>query len=247
MRVRFATAGAPGRVNEDCVLAVDGLVAVLDGVTRPAGLDDGCRHGPAWYARRLALRLHAAHAAAPGAGLADLLATAIDAVRGDHGGGCDLANPATPAATVCALRESGEYLVLGDSPLVLDAGEGVTVVADDRFERIAAGLAVHSDKYGHVNRPGGYWIAAADPRAAFEAVRGAAPRVRRAALLTDGASCAADSYGLLTWAELLDLVVAEGPAELIRRVRAEERADPDRARHPRHKRHDDATVAVAIR
>jgi hypothetical protein len=47
-------------------------------------------------------------------------------------------------------------------------------------------------KRQHANRPGGYWIAAADPTAAHHAVRGNVAltgqhRLVRAALLTDGA------------------------------------------------------------
>jgi hypothetical protein len=272
LEVRLATAAAPGRANEDYALAFGGLVAVFDGVTQPSGLDTGCVHGPAWYVRRLATRLCDAYSADSEATLSRLLADAIDVVRGDHGNGCDLANPGTPASTVCALKTSGdraEYLVLCDSPLVLDTGAGLTVVADDRLSRTVAQIrertlipggadgvvqaerlrAFTPEKYQHINRPAGYWIASVDPQAAFEALTGSVPlsgpgRLRRAVLLTDGASCAVDEYGLLDWAPLLDLVSTAGPAELIRQVRAVERADPQGVKHVRYKRHDDATVAV---
>jgi len=189
-------------------------------------------------------------------------------------GQCDLAHPGTPASTVCALKVDGgeaEYLVLCDSPLVLDAGDGVTVVADDRFGTTIARIQDHAfvpggtssisqrggfrqstlEKYQHINRPDGYWLAAADPKAAYEAVTGQVPlrghgRLRRAALLTDGASCAVEDYGLLDWPTLLNVVTDAGPAELIRQVRAAERADPDGVAHVRYKRHDDATVAVCL-
>ena len=67
-----------------------------------------------------------------------------------------------------------------------------------------------------------------------------------AQFVSDGASCAVDDYGLMGWAELLDLLTTRGPEELIRRVRAVERADPDRAVYPRSKRHDDATAAICV-
>jgi hypothetical protein len=273
MEVRLATVAAPGRANEDYALTVGDLVAVFDGVTQPEGLANGCEHGPAWYVRRLAARLCAAYAAAPTVGLSHLLAEAIEAVRGDHGGGCDLSHPGTPAATVCALKVDGdqaEYLALCDSPLVLEQGTEVTVITDVRFQTAiaqirertlipgGAGTAGQTDrirestpeKYQYINRPGGYWIAAADPRAAFEAVTGDVPlrgpdRLRRAALLTDGASCAVD-YGLFDWPALLDIVTQDGPAELICRVRAAESADPQGVAHVRYKRHDDATVAACL-
>src|SRR5262249_30829391 len=157
-----------------------------------------------------------------------------------------------------------EYLVLCDSPLVLDRGTRVDVVTDERFSNAIAdvreaalvpgafGTADHAarlrwateERWRHTNRPGGYWIAAAEPLAAFEAVPGTAPlhgpnRVRRAALLTDGASAAIEQLGLVDWPGLLDVLTIEGPAELIRRVRAAELADSDGYVRPRYKRHDD--------
>ncbi|GII25350.1 hypothetical protein [Planosporangium mesophilum] len=275
MEVRLASVAAPGRpVNEDHAFAYGDLVGVLDGVTEDPGLDSGCRHGPAWYVRRLATRLGQAHDAMPTASLAQLLAVAIDGLRRDHGDGCDLTCPRTPASTVCLLRVDGEhveYLVLGDSPLVLDCGgRGVEVIADERFAHTIARLreaALVPDgsqsvgvgalvpqhtpgKYRYINQSGGYWIAAANPQAAFEAVTGTLPlrgpaRVRRAALLTDGASRAVEHFRLTDWPGLLDLLTVHGPAELIRQVRRAEIADDTRIQS-RHKRHDDATAALCL-
>jgi hypothetical protein len=200
--------------------------------------------------------------------LSPLLASAIKAVRGDHGGSCDLGHPGTPAASVCMLVDRGErieYLALSDAPLVLDRGGQVDVIADLRFERIigqvreaalvpgAIGTADHAartrwlteQKWRHTNQPDGYWIAAANPQAALEAVTGTA-RVRRAALLSDGASSAVEQFELFDWAGLLDLLTAHGPAELIRRVRVAEHADQDGSAQPRYKRHDDATAAICL-
>jgi hypothetical protein len=97
----------------------------------------------------------------------------------------------------------------------------------------------------------GYWIAAANPDAAYQAVTGAFPltgsnAVRRAALLTDGASCAVEQYDLLDWPGLLDLLTEHGPQELINRVRAVERVDSDGHTRPRYKRHDDATAILCL-
>jgi hypothetical protein len=69
------------------------------------------------------------------------------------------------------------------------------------------------------------------------------PGLRRAVLMTDGASRPADRFHVLDWRELLHLVETYGPASLIDRTRELEHADPDGARWPRGKRHDDATVA----
>jgi len=274
MRVRLVSEAAPGRAeNEDGALHHGPLVGVFDGVTALPEVPSGCVHGPAWYVRRLTTRLAEVAAESPAAALTDTLAEAICRVNGDHGGRCDLANPATPAATVCLVRADGDavdFLILSDSTLVVERNGQVQVVTDDRFQQAVAELrwgTVADDvsqeerdaqqrridvrKHELTNRPGGYWVAAADPEAAYQAVTGRLPLggrdgVRRAALLTDGASCAVDDYGLMAWAELLDLLTTGGPEELIRRVRAVERADPDRAVYPRSKRHDDATAAICV-
>ncbi|WP_428833170.1 hypothetical protein [Micromonospora coerulea] len=267
MRVRSASAPAPGRPeNEDVVFRFGSLVGLLDGATVPEGFDTGCVHGPGWYVRHLAARIGLAVAVRPAATLMSSLAAAILAVRADHGGDCDPDHPGTPSSTVCLLREGGDqvdYLVLCDSPLVLDTGGSVSVVSDDRLDTALAELrGTAAELPGDVdpvtrfrravlaqrermNRTHGYWVAAADPDAAYHAVTGTLPlrgpgALRRAALLSDGASCAVEQFGLFDWAGLLDVTAAEGPEGLIGRVRAAERDHPDRLR--RHKRTDDASV-----
>ncbi|MER5335003.1 hypothetical protein [Micromonospora sp. NPDC002717] len=270
MRVSSASAPPPGRpVNEDLVFRFGPLVGVLDGATVPEGFDTGCVHGPAWYVRHLAARLGLAEAIRPTATLMSNLAAAILAVRSDHGDECDLGHPGTPSSTVCLLRDGGDhldYLVLCDSPLVLEAGGRVSVVTDDRLDaamaevrataaavpagpadratRLRQAVAVQRER---MNRTHGYWVAAADPDAAFHAVTGTLPlrgpgAVRRAALLSDGASAVVEQFGLLDWAGLLDVVSADGPGALLDRVRAAERDHPDRLR--RHKPADDASVVL---
>ncbi|MEU6078252.1 hypothetical protein [Micromonospora sp. NPDC047074] len=270
MRVRSASAPAPGRpANEDLVFRFGPLAGVLDGASVPEGFDTGCVHDTAWYVRHLAARLGLAEAIRPTATLMSNLAAAILAVRSDHGDECDLEHPGTPSSTVCLLRDGGDhvdYLVLCDSPLVLDAGGRVSVVTDDRLDAATAELramvaavpATSADRSARVrqaadaqrarmNRTHGYWVAAANPDAAFHAVTGTLPlrgpgAVRRAALLSDGVSVLAEQFGLLDWAELLEVATAEGPGALIDRVRAAERDHPDRLR--RHKAADDASVVL---
>ncbi|MGC4762644.1 hypothetical protein ACLQ20_07295 [Micromonospora sp. DT46] len=270
MRVRSASAPPPGRaVNEDLVLRFGPLVGVLDGASVPEGFDTGCAHGTAWYVRHLAARLGLAEAVRPTATLMSNLAAAILAVRADHGDECDLDHPGTPSSTVCLLRDGGDhldYLVLCDSPLVLDAGGRISVVTDDRLDAATAELramvealpAGGADRVARIrqavdmqrarmNRTHGYWVAAADPDAAFHAVTGTLPlrgpgAVRRAALLSDGASALVEQFGVLDWAGLLDVATAEDPGALIDRVRVAERDHPDRLR--RHKPADDASVVL---
>lgn len=265
MRVLAASEPAPGRANEDRVAHAMGFVCVLDGVTTAPDVNSGCIHGPAWYVDRLTAHLLAGYAIAPQADLVTLLRAAIVRASDEHAGTCDLSQPSTPASTVCLLRENPDtvdYLVLCDTTLVLDTGT-ITAVTDDRFAKLveqlrpsvaaASVLAVNRGytpgKWDHVNRAGGYWIAAANPDAADNAITGTVSKtghhaIRRAALLTDGASCAVDKLGLMDWAGLLDLVEARGPEELIAQVRDAERAITAAADGT--KPHDDATVALCL-
>jgi hypothetical protein len=272
MQVSTASVAAPGQLdNEDHVFQHGQLVGVLDGATVPDGFDTGCVHGPAWYVRQLAARIGLAAADRPGATLMGNLAAAILGVRADHGDRCDLDHPGTPSSTVCLLRQCGDhidYLVLCDSPLVVDLGDRVEVIADDRLQKAmvelrqaaltVAGAGGSVDpatrlrravtrQRQQMNQTHGYWVAAANPDAAFHAVTGTFPltgpgRVRRAALLTDGASAAVEQFALVDWRGLLDALTEHGPGELIRRVRLAEADDGNGRR--RHKRYDDATAAL---
>lgn len=237
MQVSWASEPVPGRdwPNEDFVAAADGAVVLLDGCSLPPGTDLGCVHGTAWYARILGLEMLTRMLDGPqgapdrGNALRGLLADSIDAVAGRHGRSCDLRHPATPAATIVALRaraETVEYLVLADSTLLLDTGGSLEVVSTSNARTYAA----------------------ADPRAAARAITGAHPpgTVGRAALLTDGATRLADKFKLLGWQDLMAVLAKEGPGELIRRTREAENDDPDCQRWPRHKRHDDAAAAICV-
>lgn len=267
--------GDPARPNEDYFVSVPGLVAVFDGVSIPDSLDSGCLHGPAWYTRRLATSLTAWHGIEPYADLSDLLAAAIGSVRDEHGGTCDLDHPGTPQSTLAVLRVGPagvNYLVLCDSTVILDRNGETRAITDARLRdtaRALRGLAMAGGspigsiehaahlraltlaKRERVNRPGGYWIAASDPAAAHHALRGSAPltgpdRLTRAVLLTDGASCAVDQYGLTDWRGLLDMLQAHGPQHVVELLRATELADPDGSEQPRPKHHDDATIAYCV-
>jgi hypothetical protein len=69
--------------------------------------------------------------------------------------------------------------------------------------------------------------------------------VRRAAVLSDGATRPVDQMGLYKWPAYLDLLDKLGVAGLIDHVRSIEIADPHGEVHPRTKTHDDATAAYA--
>jgi hypothetical protein len=263
-----AIATQPGSLdtpNEDWAgIAVPGLAVVLDGLSAPDGTGTGCRHGTPWFVNQLGPRLLAL-ASDPSRSLADALADAIRQVASLHPG-CDLTHPGTPSATMVLLRahdEGADYLTLGDAVLLLDTTDGLKVVSDARVNQLAGkereaanrvptGSALKLRRRAQLtralrrarNRPGGYWVAAADPQAASQAITGTLPSksLHRAVLLSDGASRLVDPFGLATWEELLALLDENDPDELVRQVRAAEAVDPEGRQWPRTKRTDDATA-----
>ena len=227
MRIALATdPGTPGWPNEDFAAAAPGAAVLLDGcTTTPRGADTGCLHGVAWYARTLGTVFLGAITADPAPPLGDALAGAIAEVRASHEKTCDLASPRTPAATVTAVRAGPggfDLLTLSDSSIVADYGEGRDPVVLTDMHRAAG----------------------ADPDAARQArtMILAPDGLHGIALLSDGAARIADVYHLIGWPALVTVLRGEGPAGLIRRVRAAEDSDPDGARWPRSKTRDDATA-----
>lgn len=211
--------------NEDFLVTAPGLAIVLDGVTRRPDRRTGCVHGTLWFVRQLGSELLRRLVDGPLVQLEDVAAKAIGGVAARHEDTCDLAHPATPSTTLAILRareDFVDYLVMADSVIVIDEAEGVGVVTDP--ENVA--------------------VAAADPKAASEAIVGTVPRsgLRRVAAVTDGASRLVDDFGLADWSGLLDVLECDGPGGLIRRVREAERRDPKATWWPRAKTHDDATA-----
>jgi hypothetical protein len=257
MRVTMTSAAArrPGRVNEDFTGAVPTAAVLVDGAGIP-GTESICRHGVAWYAGRLGGSLLGLLSPVPDRSLSALLAEAIERVTDEHRDTCDVVDPVSPSATVAILRLSGglaEHLVLGDSVLVLDRADGAPAVVSDPREVVISrayraalqATAEGSDEYHRVlrelranrNRPGGFWVAKDDPRAADEAITGscAISALTGAVLLSNGASRLVDRFGLADWPGVLAILASSGPAEIIHRVRQAE------ARHAVTA--DDATIA----
>ncbi|MGJ5832831.1 protein phosphatase 2C domain-containing protein [Streptomyces ossamyceticus] len=267
MRFALATLPAePDRENEDFAAAAPGAAVVLDGAG-VGGAETGCTHGVAWFSGTLGALLLRCMTASPSRPLADCLADSISLVRSLHEDSCDLAYRASPTSTVVAARLGGEvleYFVLGDSSLLLADRDGrTTVVTDRRLDEVgkrlrgavdqlptgspehSAALAEYRDALtGLRNRPGGFWIAGPDPRAAEHALTGAVPvdSLASVTLLSDGATRLVDRFELADWPEVLSVLDSFGPDELIRRVRDAEADDPAGRRWPRGKARDDATA-----
>jgi hypothetical protein len=255
--------GAP-RPSEDVVSVLPNGVVLLDGAT---SLRPGLKGG-GWYASVLAGALAGRITGYPSMDLADILAAAIRAVARDH----DLAPGESPSSTVALVRWNDdvvEGLVLADSPVAAELSTGVRVLEDDRIARLPRSGPTSRDRLrtgagygeGHEvalrtsaasvgrlrNTAGGFWVAEADPDAAYEARRTSWPRsaVRRVLLASDGVACGVDDYRIFPdWAAVFDLVTTGGPDAVLDAVRAAEEADPDGARWPRPKRHDDQALAL---
>ena len=227
MRVVLASEpGTPGWPNEDFAAVAPGAAVLLDGCTTfPPGTETGCVHGVAWYARTLGSALLSAITADPPVPLADCLSAAITEVRNQHEDTCDLGNPATPAATVTAVRVTAggiDLLALSDSVIMADyAGDRSPLVITDSHKAASASTGAARRAY-----------TATLPGTGLSGI----------ALLSDGATRITDTYGLLSWPAMLAVIRGDGPAQLIRHVRAAEDSDPGCRRWPRSKARDDATI-----
>lgn len=248
-----------------------GTLVLLDGVTPQPGNGE-CVHSVPWYTSRLGGSLIELSVSRPDLSLSDCLSTAIARTAEIHRNSCDLSHIETPQATVVAVRwnaDTVDHLVLSDSVLLLEAPEGQVVpVLDDRLARLpdplpvmrarvramprgSAERAAAGAEYGRAvtalrNVEGGFFTAAADPSVAARAITGSTPRrqVRALAALSDGASRLVEVFQETDWEGVFGLARKRGTEEVIRRVRAAEKADPLGTRFPRGKAADDATLTL---
>ncbi|WP_017541531.1 protein phosphatase 2C domain-containing protein [Nocardiopsis halophila] len=244
-------AGAAGGPGDDFAAAGEGSWAVaIDGATARPGVETGCIHDPAWYARTLGAHLGFLLTLDEEAPLADLLEEAIARTCREHGHTCDLTNPDSPSAAVAIARRSGgrlDALALADSPVVVQTRDELRVVKDDRNDFL--GDYSNEGVARARNVPGGFWVASTAPQAAHEALTASTvwADVERVAVLTDGAARLVERFGIWEWGELVQRLADEGPAAVIARTRRAEEAetDEDRARFKRRgKQHDDATAIL---
>jgi hypothetical protein len=240
-------------------------VILLDGATTlRADLPSG-----GWYAAQLAGGIAGRLLAVPQADLADVLAASIRALARESG----LRPGACPSSTVALLRwqaDTVDALVLGDSPVVAFGATGPpTVLADDRLtsvpphgggyrsrlrdgggfgeDHVAALRASAEAVSAWRNNAGGFWVAEAEPDAAYEARRARWPTadLRMMLMATDGVSCGVDDYRIFPdWSAVLDLATSQGLPAVLEKVRQAERADPDGVRWPRPKPHDDQALVL---
>ena len=259
--MRITAAQLPPGGGDDAIVTTGQAVIMLDGASAfipvpvPASI----------YAGHLAQQLAKIMNDQPEGDLRGILADAITATASD----LNLRPGKSPSSTVIIVRQTGGYadcLVLGDSLAIL-AGQPIT---DDRLAEVGRKIREQyrgrlSEGYGydqehrrllqglqreqarHRNRPGGYWIAEADPQAADHALvtRYPAEAVPWAVLATDGAYKTMTHLGLADWPALCQ-ASRQDLADMLQRCQTWEAIeDPDGRKLPRAKRHDDKSLAVA--
>jgi hypothetical protein len=164
MQVTLASRRSPDATsNEDFIAATARAVVVVDGASVPPELGTGCGHCTAWFARQLGTQLLALLSTEADHSPADSLAQAIICVAALHADTCDLSHPGSPSATVAVLREQPDavdYLVLGDTTILLEEPAGIRVVTDDRLEPAAAVQHGAMHPHGRTQRPGRPTLAA---------------------------------------------------------------------------------------
>lgn len=264
IQVDIATeAGTPQTPNEDWAGSNETTVVVLDGSTTRT--ETGCSHGVSWYVANLGASLIHRSSIAEHS-LQDVLAGGIADVAALHPE-CNLKHPGTPSAAVSIVRLNGqilEYLVLADTYLALDLLGGITTVSDNRVSLTARGLrdaarelpigSPERDKalremkeveLSQRNRPGGFWVAAADESAAQQAYVGSYPAndVTQFVVMTDGAARGVVLFKKLSWRNVFQSLEKFGALGLIREVRELEFGDVESLHWPRNKSSDDATAA----
>lgn len=219
---------------------------------------------PAIYAGELGACLSRHLGQVPDGDLVELLAEAIH----DVAFRLDLRPGRSPSSTVTILREHDgqlDVLLLGDNLVVMPE----ITITDTRLSRLdlepsrqyQARLArgygfdethrailreLQTQQAARRNRPGGYWIAEAEPAAARHAVirRFRTAEAPWVGLATDGAYNPMRHLRLADWPVLASANSGALQRILRRCENWEVRDDPDGLKCPRAKRHDDKSLAM---
>lgn len=256
---------AGGTDNADRAFTADHFAIVLDGATAflPVDVDPGT------YAGTLGEAIANQLDDDPAADLPAVVGAAIAHATAR----LDLTPGRSPSSTVAILRTGDDAVadlyVLGDSPIKYGTGTHTASLTDDRLSRVATNerhhyvsrlraghgfdeqhraalVALQRAKRDACNRPGGYWIAEANPDAADHGITRQIPAtaITWAVLASDGAADLIDHTGQ-PWPDIARADTDQLADLLAQLDEWETTTDPDGRALPRAKRHDDKTL-VAI-
>ena len=201
-QLELCNVAAPGKAHsEDLVQTADSAAWLFDGASAHDDADACNDHDASWFVCQLSQALGAQLSRPPDRDLRHVLATAIDLVNTLHTQLCPQVptghGPSATAVIVRRREQALEYLVLGDSTLLIQTTDGgvhhhsdkrLSTIAPDVRNSIHQGLhdgccynhaahhdrlrALHAAERAMRNRDGGYWITGDDPRAATHSVTG---------------------------------------------------------------------------
>jgi protein phosphatase 2C-like protein len=192
---------APGEGSNEDVIDADGAAAwLLDGASAHDDPQACKEHNAPWFTSRLSGAIRDGLALDPHRDLSSVLADAITTVTQQHERLCPHVPPGHgPSATAVIVRRRDDqldYLVLGDSTLLVETNDGTVhhhsdkrlaeVAPELRHEILVALRAGHGYDRQHCarvanlrayergarNTPAGFWIASENPEAAFHALAG---------------------------------------------------------------------------
>jgi serine/threonine protein phosphatase PrpC len=176
----------------------------------------------------------------------------------------------TSALFFCDFREDRlRYLQLGDCKCVVASRGETRLIGESKIEELDAlaldrlhelqkrGAHNGRDLWNELlpllkqnrsmaNRGGGYWILGFDGSAADHAVQGEMQLTPgdQVLLMTDGYTRLFDVFEAATISNIVDLSARLGLAEMMKRLRMLETDDPECAKFPRIKCHDDASALL---
>lgn len=252
---------AGGEKNQDRYAYGDGWAFVLDGASSFATAQP--EHDGGWYAERLKVELSHELTASPRAATTDCVAQAIEAAASAH------TDPRTcPTSTIAMARWSAnsvEVYVLGDSTAALISSAAEEIISDSRIAAIGEPLREKyrtrlKEGYGFDehhrqllqrlqeaqlaarNSPNGYWIAGANPNAAYHGLSQTVQISSLSAIVlaSDGAARALEYEVTPSWK---DFTQRELALTLHSAIQVEVK-DARGQKWPRSKLHDDKTAAI---
>jgi Protein phosphatase 2C len=201
-QLELCNLAASGKAHsEDLVEAVGSAAWLFDGASAHDDADACTDHDASWFVCQLSQALAAQLSRPPDRDLRDVLAAAIRHVSSLHTQLCPQVpaghGPSATAVIVRRREQALEYLVLGDSTLLVQTADGdVNHHSDKRLNAIAPDVrdsirqalhdgcgynhtahrdrlqALHAAEQAIRNHDDGYWIAGDDPRAANHSLTG---------------------------------------------------------------------------